>query len=168
MESTQKTFVISKVINASREKVWEAISTPELMAKWIGPVGFTVPKMNMDFRVGGKVHFCMHGKPGPDMPEADFWSMGEYLEIIPMEKISATDCFADENGEIVDPATYGMPAAFPKMNKVTYLLEDAEEGKIKLSIINHPETDEALEAMKGSGMENGWSQSLNNLAALVE
>ncbi len=47
-------IVISRVFDAPREKVWDAWTKPEQVAKWWGPTGFTTPVCKIDFRVGGK------------------------------------------------------------------------------------------------------------------
>lgn len=50
-------ITISRVFDAPREKVWKAWTDPELIKKWWGPKDFTAPRIEIDFRVGGKYLF---------------------------------------------------------------------------------------------------------------
>ncbi|MEN9866938.1 MAG: hypothetical protein RL748_2528 [Pseudomonadota bacterium] len=58
------TFNTAREIPASPEQVFAAISTPERLARWWGPAGFTNTFTQCDFRVGGKWSFTMHGPDG--------------------------------------------------------------------------------------------------------
>jgi uncharacterized protein YndB with AHSA1/START domain len=49
-------FVITRLFDAPREKVWRCFTEPERMKEWFGPKGSTVVESNMDFRVGGTYH----------------------------------------------------------------------------------------------------------------
>ena len=70
---------------------------------------------------------------------------------------------------MLEPSTYGQDANFPKESVVTVLFEEVENGKTKLSIIYpKPETAEQFEAMKKSGMEEGWNSSLNKLETILK
>ncbi len=161
-------LIIERIFNAPRELVWKAWTDEELAKKWWGPAGFTAPSIKIDLRVGGKYIFAMHGPKGSEW-DKDMYSAGEYLEIVPNEKMVVTDYFSDENGNIKEPENYGQNANFPKILTVTVLFEEIENGKTKLSIIYpEPETEEQKEAMLKSGMKEGWSTSLDKLAVAIE
>ncbi len=61
-------LVITRILNAPRELVWEVWTNPEHIAKWWGPNGFTNTIHNMDVRPGGEWNFIMHGPDGTDYP----------------------------------------------------------------------------------------------------
>ena len=108
---------------------------------------------------------------GPEGSEWDkvMYSAGEYKEIIPNEKLVATDYFSDEDGNMINPDKQGQDPNFPKVMTVTVLFEEISEGKTKLSIIYpKPETVEEMEAIQKSGMKEGWMSSLNKLEKVVE
>src|SRR5690242_9388241 len=111
MEGT--TLTIERIFDAPVAKVWEAWTDPEILKKWWGPKDFTAPSIQNDLRVGGKYLYCMHGSAGPGMPAQDYWSTGTYLEVVPMQKIVATDNFADADGNIIKPESVGMPGDWP-------------------------------------------------------
>ena len=49
-------FVISRVFDAPRERVWKAWTSAEALAQWWGPEGCTIRVIKLDFRLGGVFH----------------------------------------------------------------------------------------------------------------
>lgn len=68
--------IYKKFLDAPIEMVFEAWSSPEELAQWWGPDGFTITTHTMDFSEGGIWEFIMHGPDG-----ADFKNRIRYLEI---------------------------------------------------------------------------------------
>ena len=112
----------------------------------------------IDFKVGGKYLACMRGA-GPDGMVKDYWSTGTYKEIIPFKKIVATDSFADENGNIVPAAHYGMEGMPMEMQVILAFEEQGEKTKMVLRHVGMP----AGEMQKMAGQ--GWNESFDKLAA---
>ncbi len=163
MENTENGVVITRTFNSPRELVWKAWTEPEMIMKWWGPEGFTSPSAKVDLQVGGKYIYAMQGPAGSEWDRV-MYSAGVYKEIVPHEKIVVTDYFSDAEGNMINPDQEGQDSNFPKEMTVTILFEEVEPGKTKLSIVYpKPETQEQFEAMKKSGMEEGWSTSLNKL-----
>lgn len=158
-------IVIERVFNTPREKVWEAWTNEGEVKKWWGPEGFSAPSILIDLRVGGKYIFCMHGPKGSEY-DRDMYSAGIYKEIVPNEKLVVTDYFSDENGNMVSPKEAGLEQPdFPGEQTVTVRFENSGEGKTKLTIeYPRPESDKQFEAMKNSGMQEGWGTSLDKLS----
>ncbi len=150
---------IARVFDASVEKVWQAWTEPELIKKWWGSKYFTAPVIKNDLRVGGKYLYCMRGKPGPEAPEQDFWSTGEYLEVEKFKKIVATDNFADKDGNIISPNAVGMPGVWDEEMRVEVIFEDMGDGKTKVRITHSGHPAEIMDAAT-----QGWNQSLDKLA----
>jgi uncharacterized protein YndB with AHSA1/START domain len=151
---SRQEIVITRVFDAPRELVWKAWMEPEHFKRWWGPKDYTCPFCEMDLRVGGKYLNCMRSPDGQE-----YWSTGVYREIIPMERIVFTDCFADENGNVVPASHYGMSTDFPLEMLVTVILEE-QDGKTKLTL-----THSGLPAGKeGEGAQEGWSESFDKLA----
>jgi uncharacterized protein YndB with AHSA1/START domain len=152
---------IVRIFDAPRARVWEAWTDPEEIKKWWGPEGFSAPSVEQDLRTGGKFVYAMQGPPGSEW-EATNYSGGEYLEVVPMEKIVAREYFCDKDGNKIDPATIGMPGEWPEYMTVTFLFEDAGEGKTKLTLRHegHP-------VEMASNAEQGWSSSLNKFTAIL-
>jgi uncharacterized protein YndB with AHSA1/START domain len=59
-------FVHSRLVNAPRERLFQAFAQPERLAKWWGPDGFSSTFDTFDLRVGGHWRFTMHGPDGTD------------------------------------------------------------------------------------------------------
>ena len=122
---TTGTVTLHRVFPAPPERVYRAFLDPDAMAKWLPPHGFTGRVLEMDARVGG----------GYRMQFTNFSSGqvmafgGQYLELVPHERIVNTDVFDDPNlpGEMRNVITLkavsvgteltvvqsGIPAAIP-------------------------------------------------------
>lgn len=156
-----KDIVITRILNAPRERVWKAWTDPAEAKKWWGPKDFTSPAGTIDLRVGGKYHLCMRGPAGTEF-DKDMWSGGIYKEVIPMEKIVATDHFMDEKGNIISPKDYGMPGDWPEEMEVTVTFEDAGEGKTKLTLVHKGHPSDIADMAN-----EGWNQSLDKFEAIL-
>lgn len=156
--NTSSALVIIRTFDAPIKHLWKAWSDPEMFKKWWGPKDFTCPVSKIDFRVGGKTLNCMHS---PD--EKDYWSIGTYLNIIPMEMIVVTDSFADENGNVVPSTHYGMEG-FPLELEITVSFQKIEHNKTKMTLkhVGIPEGKIKEECT------TGWNQSFDKLAKIVE
>src|ERR1700709_679294 len=64
--TADREIVISRVINAPREVVFEAFTEVRHLSRWWGPEGFTTTTRAFEFRVGGVWDFVMHGPDGTD------------------------------------------------------------------------------------------------------
>ncbi len=161
-------LVIERIFNAPKEMLWQAWTDPELAKQWWGPEHFSAPSIKIDLRVGGKYIFAMHGPAGSEW-DKDMYSAGVYKEIVPNEKMVVTDYFSDAEGNMIEPDKSGMDPNFPKEMTITVLFETVDDDKSKLSIIYaKPESKEQVEAMLKSGMNEGWSTSLDKMAKVVE
>src|SRR5881409_2169368 len=67
-------IVISRVIDAPRELVFEAFTEVRHLSRWWGPEGFTTTTRAFEFRVGGEWDFVMHGPDGTDYQEWISWT----------------------------------------------------------------------------------------------
>jgi uncharacterized protein YndB with AHSA1/START domain len=165
--NNEQGVTITRIFDAPVESVWNAWTQPELVQKWWGPEGFTAPSITIDFQVGGKYVYAMQGPAGSEWDKV-MYSAGVYKEIVPQQKLVVTDYFSDENGNMMNPADFGQDANFPKESTITVLFEAIEPDKTKLSIIYpKPTTEAEFEAMKNSGMQEGWSSSLDKLAKIL-
>ena len=81
--TADREIVISRVINAPRELVFEAFTEVRHLSRWWGPEGFTTTTRAFEFRVGGEWDFVMHGPDGTDYQEWISWT-----EIAPPERIA--------------------------------------------------------------------------------
>ena len=104
MSSTTGTVTLHRVFRAPPDRVYRAFIDPDAMAKWLPPHGFTGRVLSMDARVGGR--YRMQFTNFSNGQSHAFG--GEYLELIPGERIVHTDSFDDPNlpGEMRTTITF--------------------------------------------------------------
>lgn len=153
---SKNAVVVERTFDAPVEVIWQLWTTPDLFKTWYGPNGFSVPVAEMDVRVGGKHLFCMERQtPNGSMK---MWSTGEYIEVVPNQRLVYTDSIADENGNIVAPAAYGMSDDYPVTTEVTVLLEAVDgRTKMKMSHVGVPSNE--------GGAIGGWEQAFDKMAS---
>ena len=76
------TFNHSLDIPAAPEQVFAAISSPERLARWWGPAGFTNTISVFEFKTGGRWNLVMHGPNGANYPNENVFG-----EIVPNQKV---------------------------------------------------------------------------------
>ena len=153
--SKDEVCVVERIFDAPVEVVWQMWTQPEHFKNWYGPDGATVPVAEMDVRIGGKHLFCME----MDTPNGkkQMWSTGEYIEIVPNERLVYKDSMADENGNVISPQAMGMPAEYPETTEVTVQLEDLG-GRTKM-ILTHSGVP--------AGAAVGWAQAFTKMTERI-
>src|SRR5213593_4570332 len=145
--TADREIVISRVISAPREVVFEAFTEVRHLSRWWGPEGFTTTTRSLEFRVGGEWDFVMHGPDGTDYQEWITWR-----EIVPPERIALL------HGESRDdPNAFESVLTFEPAGEQTRIVMRAVFPTKELR-------DEAVE--KYHAIESG-EQTLRNLAAYV-
>jgi uncharacterized protein YndB with AHSA1/START domain len=140
-------IVISRVIDAPRELVFEAFTEVRHLSQWWGPEGFTTTTRAFEFRVGGEWDFVMHGPEGTDYQDWISWT-----EITPPERIEFV------HGEARDD-----PNAFAS---VLTFEADGAATRIEMRTV-FPTKEQRDEAVEKYGAIEGGQQTLSNLAAYV-
>ena len=145
--TADREIVISRVIDAPRELVFEAFTEVRHLSQWWGPEGFTTTTRSFTFRVGGVWDFVMHGPDGTDYQEWITWT-----EIVPPERIALL------HGESRDD-----PNAFSSF--LTFMPE-GEATRIEMRTV-FPTREQRDEAVERYHAIEGAQQTLGNLAAYV-
>jgi uncharacterized protein YndB with AHSA1/START domain len=149
-------LIITRLIDAPRERVFEAFTDCDRFTRWWGPKGFTAPSCSMDVRAGGKYLSSMRSPDGHE-----FWSTGRYREVDAPEKLVLTDSFSDEKGNVVPASYYGMEGDWPLEMLVTVTFEE-QDGKTKLTL-RHAGVDRITDKDRDD-MKQGWDESFDKLA----
>ena len=134
-----------RVLRATPERVYRAFLDADAMVKWLPPNGFTGKVHHMDAKVGGNYKMSF-----TNFTTGKSHSFGgEYLELVPHERIRYTDTFDDPNlpGEMTTTVT---------LKKVS--------GGTELSVVQ----EGIPEAIPTDMCYLGWQDSLAQLATLVE
>jgi uncharacterized protein YndB with AHSA1/START domain len=144
-------LLLTRIINAPREKVYRAWTEPELMKKWFAPLPWTTPTVETDLRPGGASLVVMRGPDGNEFP-----NRGVYLEVVKHERLVFTDAFTRA----------WEPSEKPFMT-VELTFEDLS-GRTRYSARVHHWTVADREAHEKMGFHQGWAMCAEQLAALVE
>ncbi len=140
-------IVMTRSFNAPRAMVFEAMTTPELLKRWMGPPEWPLLSCEIDLRVGGKYRFVASGPDGSEMG----WG-GEYREVDPPQRFVATEKF--------DQAWYAGEALVK-----TELTE--RDGVTTVTTTIRYESKESRDMVLSSPMEQGVTMSYDRLEKLL-
>jgi uncharacterized protein YndB with AHSA1/START domain len=139
------TVRLHRVLTAKPEKIYRAFIESDAIAKWIPPDGFTCTVHHMEPKVGGSYRMSFRNFTTGQSHAFG----GEYVELVPAERLRYTDKFEDPN--------------LPGEARVTVTLKKVSLGT-ELNIVQEGLPD----AIPVEACYLGWQQSLKNLARLVE
>ncbi|MDA0264805.1 MAG: SRPBCC domain-containing protein [Chloroflexi bacterium] len=147
---TDISLKVSRTINASRRRVFDAWTQPEMLQKWWGvQESFTVPVAEVDLRTGGKYRLGMQD-PSQSVPYVCY---GVYREVDPPAKLVFTWTLEKMPGDDSD--------FVPAETLVT--VEFIERGDATEVVLTHERfTDEPMR----DEHQGGWSGCLDNLDRL--
>lgn len=135
--------VLERVIDAPRERVFEAWTTPEHMKRWFAPKPFELVVHQMDFRVGGRFRMAMRGPDGSDFPFT-----GRYREIVRPERLVWTGEFSTGPAE--------------QFTTVVTFQAQGKRTTVHVRQTFHVLTPEIRHAVAGAN--RGWGMTLDQLA----
>jgi uncharacterized protein YndB with AHSA1/START domain len=136
------TVQLFRTVEATPQRVFEAMTDPEQVAHWWGPEGFTCPEVTLDLKEGGAYRIAMQ----PPVGEL-FHLVGEYLEVQPPSRLAYT--FRWEPPDPDDQETVARLALHPR------------DGATELALVQGPFATEARRELH----EAGWTDSLARLAS---
>ncbi len=139
------TVRLHRVLRATPERVYRAFLDPDAMVKWLPPNGFTGKVHHMDAKVGGTYKMSFTNFTSGNGHTFG----GEFLELVPNERIRHTDKFDDP----------GLPGEM----QTTVTLKQVSVGT-ELNIVQ----EGIPEAIPPEACYLGWQESLTLLALLVE
>lgn len=138
-----------RIFDAPRELVWRANTDADLIPRWWGPRGHTTRVVDLDLRPGGKWRWVSTDESGNE-----FAFYGEYLEVVPPEKIAWTFMFDVEG-------------VGPQGGPETLTLEDLGDGRTLMRSVGHLGSEEAIDAALATGMSEGAIETWDRLEALL-
>jgi uncharacterized protein YndB with AHSA1/START domain len=141
---------LTRLIDAPRAKVYRCWSEPELMKQWFAPKPFTTPVAELDMRPGGGNLIVMKSPEGHDMP-----NRGQYLEIVPNERIVFTDAYTGD----------WQPSAKPFMTVILTFEDEGGKTRYTARVRHWTEADKAQHEQMG--FHQGWGLCTDQLAALA-
>jgi len=145
---TDEQILITREFDAPKHLVYRAWTTPELVRRWWHANRGQVTVVEIDLRVGGKWRSVMVTDDGS---EVGFH--GEYLEIVPNERIVSTEVFeglpegvSEEDAATVNTATFS-----------------EADGRTTLTLLIQCTSRTSRDAIIDSGMEAGLQDALDLL-----
>jgi uncharacterized protein YndB with AHSA1/START domain len=142
---TDEQILITREFDAPRHLVYKAYTTPELVKRWWSARRGAVHIAEIDLRVGGTWRYVMTTEDGL---EVGFH--GEYREIVPDERIVATEVYE------------GVPEGDdePPLNIVTFTEVD---GRTTFELLTQCSSREVRDMIINSGMEDGMQDAFDLL-----
>ncbi|MGE0723142.1 MAG: SRPBCC domain-containing protein [Alphaproteobacteria bacterium] len=157
---TAEAFVISRVFDAPRDRVFKAWSEASQLDRWWGPAGMTVKTLKLEFRPGGMFHFSMVPPGGQTM-----YGRFVYREIVRPERIVFVNSFADADADgAIARAPFSADWPLEIESRLTFE-EDGDRTRLTLRSVPIDPTPEGVQAFTGmlASMTKGWSGTLDQL-----
>jgi len=148
--NSDRDLVLTRLIDAPREKLYRAWTEPELLKQWFAPRPYITPVAELDVRPGGTCLIVMRAPDGTEVPMP-----GVYLDIVPNQRIVFTNAYT----KVWEPSDK------PFMT-VIVTFED-QGGRTRYTALVRHWTIADREAHEQMGFHKGWGQCTDQLAALV-
>jgi uncharacterized protein YndB with AHSA1/START domain len=162
-DAKSEDFVISRMLDAPRDRVWQALTQPEHMQEWWSPTGFTMIAATVDLRPGGIFHCGLRSVDGYKM-----WGKFVYQEIAVAERLVFVNSFSNAAGGVT---RHPIVPTWPLETLITVNLDDEPGGKTKLSVrwSAHNATEIERKTFDAShvGLKATWVGTLDRLAAYL-
>jgi len=148
--STDRELVLTRLIDAPREKLFRAWTQPELLKQWFAPLPYTTPHVEIDLRPGGSSLVVMRDPSGQEFP-----NRGVYLEVVPNERLVFTDAFTSA----------WQPSEKPFMTGILTFEDQGGKTKYTARVLHWTVADR--EVHEKMGFHQGWGICTDQLAALA-
>ncbi|MCY3675882.1 MAG: SRPBCC domain-containing protein [Paracoccaceae bacterium] len=152
------TYIFEHKFSKPREQVWKAWTQPEMLSHWFGPNVETIIH-KLDLKVSGLWHCEM--KWGDN----SMYQSGEYLEIVPPEKLVWLHSTTDANWNIM-----AMPNNWPRTMHSTMTLEESDGVTTQiLTWVPHDANEAELTCFENvkEDMGKGWSAGMKLIEEML-
>jgi uncharacterized protein YndB with AHSA1/START domain len=150
-------FVVFRMIDAPRARVWRAWTTEKELAAWMGPKGAEPGYAKLDFRVGGSYHYMIKFGGG------EMWGLATYEEIEEPSRLVYVQQFSDKDRGL---SVHPMAPTWPKRMRTTvHFQEFGEKTLISLywKAVDPTEAERDTFEKGMDGMKGGWNGSFERL-----
>jgi uncharacterized protein YndB with AHSA1/START domain len=143
---SDREVVLTRVFDAPRALVFDALTTPDLLKRWYGPTGWSLVVCDIDLRVGGRWRYVVRRPDGKEIGQK-----GVYREIARSERIVNTESWEDwDAGETL----------------VTTVLTEVNGKTTFSSTIVFP-SKEVRDTVVKNGLTRGVTETYDKLAAVL-
>ncbi|MGH2907113.1 MAG: SRPBCC family protein [Solirubrobacterales bacterium] len=160
------TIVITRVLSAPRQLVFDAWTDPEQMKRWYGPSVFANSECVIDARPGGKFLIVMVSPDGNEYPTG-----GEFIEVVAPERLVYRETSADLSEAFARMVRQQLSAAGSDPDQdtastVTVTFDEHDDGTLVTIHTEFP-TEAVRDAVAAMQMEAGWNESLDTLERVL-
>jgi uncharacterized protein YndB with AHSA1/START domain len=141
---TDREIVLTRVFDAPRRMVFDALTKPELLKRWFGARGWNLVVCEVDLRVGGTWRYVSRGPDGTDMGHG-----GVYSVILPPDRLVYTELFDDQS--------------YPGESLITHVLVE-RDGKTTLTSTLLYASREGRDIVLSYPMERGVAEGYDRLS----
>jgi uncharacterized protein YndB with AHSA1/START domain len=146
-------MTLTAEFDATPERVWDLWADPRQLERWWGPPTYPATFTRHDLAVGSHVEYHMTG-PSGDQPRG-YWDI---LEADPPHRLAFRDGFANDDGT--------PNADFPRTSAMV-TIEAIDGGRTRMTIESRFPSAEALEQLLAMGMEEGLTQAVGQIDAIL-
>ena len=147
------TMILTAEFDAPPTRVWELCADPRQLERWWGPPTYPATFTAHDLAPGSRVEYHMTG-PSGDQPRG-FWDV---LEADPPRRLVFLDGFAHADGT--------PNADFPR-NEGRVTIDRIDTQRTRMSIEFHYASNKAMEQYLAMGMEEGLTQAVGQIDAIL-
>jgi uncharacterized protein YndB with AHSA1/START domain len=147
------TMTLTAEFDATPERIWQLWADPRQLERWWGPPTYPATFTAHDLTPGSRVEYHMTGPTG-DQPHG-YWDV---QEVDPPRRLVYLDGFAHPDGTPDD--------SFPR-NVGLVTIEPIDARRTRMSIESRFPSKEALEQVLGMGMEEGITQAVGQIDAIL-
>ena len=147
---SDRELVLTRLIDAPREKLYRCWTEPELVKQWFTPPPYATIHAEMDVRPGGSSLVVMRGPDGVEMP-----NRGIYLDVVKNERLVFTDAYVSA----------WEPSAKPFMTGILTFQNEAGKTRYSARVLHWTPADR--ETHEKMGFHKGWGIATDQLAALA-
>jgi len=131
-DEAARTVISPRIMDAPRERVFDAYADPKKLVRWWGPTGFTMTLEEIDLRPGGHWRFVFHSPKGEDFPNHLIFQRIERPSLFVVENLEhyrGTVTF-DDLGEKTRVTMYWMFKDAETYGRVRQAVEEGNEGNL--------------------------------------
>ena len=147
------TMTVDAEFDATPERVWQLWADPRQLERWWGPPTYPATFTKHDLAPGSRVEYHMTGPEG-DQPKG-YWDV---LETDPPHRLVVRDGFRNDDGSTNDE--------LPR-NEFRVTIAEAGEGRTRMTIENVFPSAEAMEQLIAMGMEQGLTEAVGQIDAIL-
>jgi uncharacterized protein YndB with AHSA1/START domain len=147
------TMTVDAEFEASPERVWQLWADPRQLERWWGPPTYPATFTKHDLAPGGRIEYHMTGPEG-DQPKG-FWDV---VAVDPPRGLEFRDGFANDDGS---PNT-DLPLSTARVR-----IEPIGAERTQMSIVTTFPSTEAMEQILAMGMEEGLTQAIGQIDAIL-